>query len=363
MALSLVDADLHIGEAIKAAAHKRSIRCYLYPDHDNSGKSLMGLTLTYYKDAKLVLLIRSINSAEGVWSDIEEKVAGMVQPAWGNNTVFLKVGEVSPARKDIVYLEWKNNPEKIVDSLEKLLHERRRWYIYQRLKRVSMAILLIVATLFVAYLLWRQKTIGTKLSDAVSVPAQMFSSREGCAKRDIYVPAFSISPTEVTVAEYKAFCDATGRPWPQQPVGSTDRHPIVNVTWYDADDYCRWKGGHLPTEAEWEVAALGEERTRYSGDGAVSKVASRKWLSRVAKHGRNNYGLFDMTGNAAEWCADWYRDDCEAFTGNDEKVTDEKVVRGGHYASELEQLKVMSRDKAPPGTASNYIGFRVAWDN
>jgi sulfatase modifying factor 1 len=361
VALSLVSADLTIGESIKAAALKRSIHCYLYADHDNSGKSLMEITLKHYKEARLVLLIRSVQSVDGVWSGIEEKVAGMTRPSWGNNVLFLKVGDVIPDRKDIVYQEWRDNPEKIVDSLEKLLRERRQWYIRQRAKWISMSLTLVITTLFVAYMMWWQGVIERKLFDAVIIPAQTLPSWNGCP--EIQVPSFRISPTEVTFGDYKTFCKAKGRSIPWQPTGVTDKHPVVNVTWQDADAYCEWKGGRLPTEAEWEAAAMGGERTRYSGGKNIGDVASRRYLSKIAKHGQNNYGLFDMTGNAAEWCADWYREDCDAFTDTNKEMTGEKVIRGGHYASSLDELKVVFRDKAPPETASPYIGFRVAWDN
>jgi len=356
VALSLAAADLEIGEAIKAEWAKRRISCYLYTDHDNSGEHLMKLTLKYYLRAKLILLIRSENSTGAYWSDIEDKIAKSKRPSWGSPVLFLRVGNVEVQQADRVYLVWSNNAEEIADKIRSRLWIRQRWLI----KMWMLLLLLISASVGIGFIV---KEHITTLPKGVYVPAQTLQRRFWCGGNPVPVPAFRISNTEITVRQYRNFCDSTGYPMPGQPYRSRDNYPVVNVTWDDALAYCRWKGGRLPTEAEWEVAAFGGERTHYSGGDNVSHVASRGYVTRVTKHGPNNYGLFDMTGNVAEWCADWYRDDCDAFTPGDEKVTNEKVVRGGHYASELEQLQVVFRDKAPPNTASQYIGFRVAWDN
>lgn len=358
VALSLAAADMETGEAIRTALEKRKIKCYLYSDHDNSGEHLMNLTLKYYLHAKLILLIRSENSGGAYWSEIENKIAKSKRPAWGDPVLFLRLGNVEVKQPDKVYLVWNDNPDAIVNSIQRRLRKRRLWYLRQL---SSWFMLMTVTAIITAYLILQ--CVHPTNKPGIKIRGQKISSPEWCGNRSVKVASFRISATEVTVKEYRDFCDTTDRLMPDQPLRSTDEHPVVYVTWQDAADYCKWKGGRLPTETEWLVAALGGEKYKYSGGPNAGKVGARDYLQPVKRHAPNKYDLFDMTGNAAEWCADWYREDCDASTINSKNITNEKVIRGGNYASEVEQLKVVSRDKAPPETASQYIGFRVAWDN
>lgn len=358
VALSLAAADLEIGEAIKAALKKRGIRCYLYSDHDNTGEHLMKLTLQYYLHAKLILLIRSENSSGAYWSDIEEQIAHAKRPIWGNSVLFLKVGNVKAIQPDKVYMVWKGNAEEIADSIITRLRIRRNWFI----QMIMLAVMLIAGCFYAGYFV---KPDGAIIKDGVFIPAQSFQLNKECATRTVKVPAFRINHTEVTVKEYRGFSDSTNRLMPDQPGWSTDDHPVVNVTWDDADAYCKWRKGRLPTEAEWMIAARTDKKDKYSGGSNASKVAARNYLQPVMKHGPNKYGLFDMTGNVAEWCADWYYSGCEAFTNAALKKgpNNEKVLRGGHYRNTVDELRVMCREKARRDSSSQYIGFRVAWDN
>ena len=124
---------------------------------------------------------------------------------------------------------------------------------------------------------------------------------------------FWMGQTEVTVGAYKRFASAPGRGMPKapnfNPGWSNQQMPIVNVDWDDAEAYCRWAGGRLPTEAEWEYAArAGSTEPRY---GSIDGVA---WYSgnsgsrthEVGQKRPNAFSLYDMLGDVWEWVSDWY---------------------------------------------------------
>ena len=143
----------------------------------------------------------------------------------------------------------------------------------------------------------------------------------------VTVSDFRLGATEVTVAQYRTFCAATGRSLPAAPPwGWIDDHPVVRVPWDDAASFCGWAGGRLPTEAEWEFAARERGRRVRFGNGhalasadeinfdATANLAVsysvpgrfRQQTTPVASFNPNGLGLYDMSGNAREWCSDWY---------------------------------------------------------
>jgi formylglycine-generating enzyme len=132
----------------------------------------------------------------------------------------------------------------------------------------------------------------------------------------VTVSSFCLDNREVTVAEYRGFCTGTGRSMPSAPAwgGWVDTHPIVNVSWDDAKAYAQWVGKRLPTEAEWEYAARGGKFSHgytYSGSNTLNDVGWNSLNSDSVTHpvGQkvpNELGLYDMSGNATEWCYDCF---------------------------------------------------------
>lgn len=155
-----------------------------------------------------------------------------------------------------------------------------------------------------------------------------------------------------------------------QPVVGFEQHPMVWVTWYGAYEYARFHRLRLPTEAEWEYAAqAGNKRSDYlyPGTNKLEKVA---WYIKnagekthpVAQKKANELGLYDMSGNVAEWCADWHEEDYYQKSSKRNPTGPErgsfKVIRGGSWTSEKEECQIVARKCLPPGFRFNNVGFR-----
>ena len=189
----------------------------------------------------------------------------------------------------------------------------------------------------------------------------------------VYVDAFYMDATEVTNRQYKAFLDATGhskpRYWSNSRFNQPDQ-PVVGVTWEDAMQYAAWAGKRLPTEAEWEYAARGGlngAKFPWGNDDAGGKACFGKpFISgkpcTVGSFSPNGYGLYDMAGNVAEWCADWYSADAyqnaQSHNPTGPAKTSQKVIRGGSWYEDAYYIRCSARKGLGPRTYSNAVGFR-----
>jgi formylglycine-generating enzyme required for sulfatase activity len=164
----------------------------------------------------------------------------------------------------------------------------------------------------------------------------------------VKVSDFYMSKTEVTVASYRAFCQANNRKMPDAPGwGWQDNHPVVNVSWNDAVAFCNWIGCRLPTEAEWEYACragrttpfnTGENLTtaqaNYDGNYLNKYFRKGKYIGQTAPVGSyspNACGLYDMHGNVWEWCCDWYGSDYYAECKKQGTVVNPRGPTTGSY--------------------------------
>jgi formylglycine-generating enzyme len=189
---------------------------------------------------------------------------------------------------------------------------------------------------------------------------------------------FSMGRTEVTRGQYRLYCKLTGSGLPpgMPETEANDRLPVTNITWAEAKAYCEWLGGRLPTEAEWEYAANAGKQYTFSGSNQADQVAWYKnntngGPAAVQTKSPNSFGLYDLSGNVAEWCQDWYDRGYYAKSGSAQGPASgtERVIRGGAYNSftnsplDGNQLRITYRNSENPGTRKPYIGFRVVWNN
>jgi iron(II)-dependent oxidoreductase len=215
-------------------------------------------------------------------------------------------------------------------------------------------------------------------------------------QRRVYLDAFEIDKYEVTALQYLRFVLATNRPplvdWRYDGGNfqeSMAHHPVMHVSWYDADAYCRWAGKRLPTEAEWEKAARGEDgrlypwgnepaglsRANFGRTGLSGPVRDRPerlllYPPVIAVDKYENavspYGVHQMAGNVAEWTADWY--DPGFYKVAPERNPKgpaqgtQKAFRGGGWIDSTPSVRPAQRNGTDPNTKMNWLGFRCARD-
>ena len=200
---------------------------------------------------------------------------------------------------------------------------------------------------------------------------------------------YFIGKYPVTNREYQAFVrDAKHNPphgWDgdQFPVDKGS-HPVVNISWDDSIAYCKWlsektkKDYRLPTEAEWEKAARGEDGRIYpwgdefnpqKANARESKIGSTSDVGKFSPQGDSPYGCADMVGNVWEWCNDWFHEnEYEQRQGTvvknpqGRKDGRYRVMRGGSFSESLwDATRCSSRNRIEPSKSGNVGGFRVAF--
>ena len=212
---------------------------------------------------------------------------------------------------------------------------------------------------------------------------------------DVMLDAYYIDVYEVTNAQLAAFLTEMdnrvggGVPWLEagdesvrlqraadgtwQAIPGYADHPATEITWFGAQAFCEWRGGRLPTEAEWEMAARWDPETNavtvYPW-GNQEPDSSRANFGIIGtgtrpvgsfEAGRSPLGLYDMAGNVFEWVADWFAPTYEgAATVNPlgPESGEKKVIRGGSWGDNAFFLRAANRGSLAPTAALNFVGFR-----
>ncbi len=242
------------------------------------------------------------------------------------------------------------------------------------------------------------KNIQPLLTEMVVIPGGHFwrgsneGNRDEMPRHEVCLPSYAIDKHPVTNEQFLRFLEVMGgeKDSSHQDIirlkdsrikrcagklnieSGYGKHPVVGVTWYGAVAYAKWVGKRLPTEAEWEIAALGgEEKALYATGHDIEKSEANFFSSdtiAVMSYPPTGYGLYDIAGNVYEWCHDWY-----GYNYYEVSVQEPdnpkgpwqgvyRVLRGGCWKSLKEDLRCSKRHRNNPGAVNGTYGFRCAAD-
>ena len=227
--------------------------------------------------------------------------------------------------------------------------------------------------------------IGPDNRVEIRIPSGPAVTGKDLYQKEIFIDGFWIDQVPVTAADYKRFI--YGRPIlspkyhdEYTPYWFNKRYellPVVFIGWDQAEHYCEFYGGHLPTEAQWEKAARGtegiilywDENEKAFDKANYDDFYKGKTFSGWLPKGKTVYGLMDMSGNVREWGLDWvdYMDQSvkkvswiEIKDGKHGQLG--RILKGGSYIDDVSHLRLNSRDAHDPGSPGFNRGFRCVYE-
>jgi formylglycine-generating enzyme required for sulfatase activity len=387
--LSYASQDIESAKAIYLALRDQGHRVFFDRAELPAGDEYHNRIRVAVENSRLFLFLISPNAIDaGSYTltelDIAEKSGKKILPVMLEKTPI----EALPASiKGITFLQPDGNlPAAVAAEAHRIGSSFRR----KRIKQSVAALFLagIVASVVFSAMRMRSRTeiVGKDGAPAAVIPTGTFimGDDEASPRREIFVDAFYLDRYEVTVARYAAFMKDTGNLKPPDQWDTVDLKnggdlPVIGVTWQDASSYCRWAGRRLPTEAEWEKAARGNDERQYPWGNSAPTPESARYgkpyenavyrdgVARVGSylHDTSPFGIFDLAGNVSEWSADWFSEsvpegDARNPMGPDSGTN--KVLRGGSWYEPAARLGVTKRWQANPSTRNDGIGFRCARD-
>lgn len=235
----------------------------------------------------------------------------------------------------------------------------------------------------ISYAQWLCKTDSARLCNQANFRAETPPHR-------VRLSSFSISRTEVSNRQFEA-CVRAGACSPRtghrpEPRLDASELPVIDVSWRDARAYCRWRGGDLPTEAQWERAARGSTSRRFPWGNLWNNHLCNHGRAESPRHdesdgfryaapvtaypaSRSPQGLLNVAGNVWEWVLDWYAADTYEQRGavvanpTGPEQGSLRVIRGGSWAVPAFAVRTTTRGSAPESARSVDIGFRCAWNS
>lgn len=201
---------------------------------------------------------------------------------------------------------------------------------------------------------------------------------QGPSREAELTKAYYMDVDEVSVAQWRRYARATGGAFPALEAFSAENEPIRNMTYAEAAAFARWSGCSLPTEGQWERAARAEVRYGLFPNDAYHDHVERRngretedgfaGAAPVGSFPANGWGLRDLSGNVAEWCADWFAPLPEDTAKGDTatvlvdpagpREATERVVKGGSFRMTGNDLSIGHRESMRPDARRDDVGFR-----
>jgi eukaryotic-like serine/threonine-protein kinase len=254
-------------------------------------------------------------------------------------------------------------------------HPTRRWQAIMGLGLIALT--LFFATVAVLVLNRPKALLADATGSMVLVPAGDFvfgddSPISSNRRQKISLPGFYVDQAEVSNAQYKRFCDATGHP----PPASADflpqpMYPVADVTFEDAQAYAAWAGKRLPTEQEWEKSARGSDGRPYpwGWDPWTEEIPHDLQPVNSFKARQSPVGALNMAGNVFEWTASTFPASDADYAGFKNTVGADSSrqwysIKGGSFSlkNDPRHFLTYTRGGWPKDGHSPYIGFRCVRD-